>query len=594
MSVTKILQTLAPHVWLHLSVFSFTHITASFFKYMIPVLLASYVKKIPQNETTIFDLNELAPVGLAVLFIFLSQAVFFRIANICTVSIENKCRLVIQTNFINKFLTRRRDCFPVHASLSNILQDFEGNIISIISILLWHVFDIIIISIVVATVLFFYSPVFSLIIVVWIFLEIVFNLFFLRPLIAKSRRLTRALISRISLLNDLIVNREAVLSSDYVHFEKNLYRKKIETENKIRKNIEIYRVAGKSIKAFVYVFVLIGFVFSALTLSKSGGISLPDYIVLFTTIFSLFDKLWSLSQNMTELQSRWSYLTGTINQLEAAGLTSEIVADQKNDDSSTNFGMGNIIAAPNLLRPVIDEVEAQSSKTRVEDEAMPTQLAARVELINLSFRYPGSKHHLFVGLNEVFAPGSVNAIVGSSGSGKSTLGRLIKGSLPPSSGSLHLNGIDTQKLNSMQLNQLIYYLPQDSSLFERSGYANLYYGLQVGPNGMLQRSAALKAARNLGISNVVEFAQSVSNNRTKIEIDQLSAGEKSRLLLSRAAGYVGQRGVMLLDEPDAGLDEHNVAVLASVISEFRNRVTTIVISHRMHKFVKFDNVLSLG
>ncbi len=162
--------------------------------------------------------------------------------------------------------------------------------------------------------------------------------------------------------------------------------------------------------------------------------------------------------------------------------------------------------------------------------------------------------------------GEVFAIVGPSGAGKSTLLRLLNFLEPPDSGVVGFGGHEYGPGQTMplELRRRVTTVFQSAALLNRSVWDNVRYGLWVRGNpdstGLVQDTL-----RKVGLS---AFAR--QRART------LSGGEAQRVALARA--MVLELDALLLDEPTANLDPHNVALIEDIVRSLnREKGTTLVL-----------------
>jgi tungstate transport system ATP-binding protein len=186
-------------------------------------------------------------------------------------------------------------------------------------------------------------------------------------------------------------------------------------------------------------------------------------------------------------------------------------------------------------------------------------------LRNLTQSYNG-RTILQVGRLDIYT-GEILAIVGPSGAGKSTLLRHLNFLEQPAAGTLTF---ENHTLNGntppLQLRRKITTVFQSPVLLNRSVAANVGYGLQLrGQDKGQVRQAVTGALARVGLSELVDVP-----TRT------LSGGEAQRVALARA--LVIQPEVLLLDEPTANLDPHNVKLIEQIIADVnREQGTTMVL-----------------
>jgi len=173
----------------------------------------------------------------------------------------------------------------------------------------------------------------------------------------------------------------------------------------------------------------------------------------------------------------------------------------------------------------------------------------------------------------IVEPGELVAVMGPSGSGKSTL-LTIAGSLEePSDGEVSVGGVPLSRLSRGERAALrrraIGYVFQDFNLLAGLTAAeNVSLPLELdGTTGKAARIAALATLDRLGL---VERADRFP--------DELSGGERQRVAIARAV--VGERHLLLADEPSGALDSVNgEAVMRLVRETCEGGVAGVVVTH---------------
>jgi ATP-binding cassette subfamily C exporter for protease/lipase len=211
----------------------------------------------------------------------------------------------------------------------------------------------------------------------------------------------------------------------------------------------------------------------------------------------------------------------------------------------------------------------------------------RVQAENLVVAPPGSREAILKGLNFVVPAGSVVAVVGQSASGKSTLARTLVGVWAPLGGTLRLDGAEVHKWNKVELGSSVGYLPQDIELFEGTIAEN------IARFGDLDSDRILEAARKAGVHEIV--LRLPQGYETPIGEGGLvlSAGQRQRVALARA--LYGNPALVVLDEPNANLDEAGDAALLAALRTMKEEKTTVfVVTHRVNVLSVVDAVMVLS
>ena len=162
--------------------------------------------------------------------------------------------------------------------------------------------------------------------------------------------------------------------------------------------------------------------------------------------------------------------------------------------------------------------------------------------------------------------GEVLALVGPSGAGKSTLLRLLNFLEAPTSGSLAFHGQEYSNGGEVPLamRRRVTTVFQRPMLLNRSVWDNVAFGLNL--RGQRSQNAAIQAAlEQVGLS-------SLARQRART----LSGGEAQRVALARA--IVLHPEVLLMDEPTANLDPHNIGIIEDIAASLnREQGTTLVL-----------------
>ncbi len=153
---------------------------------------------------------------------------------------------------------------------------------------------------------------------------------------------------------------------------------------------------------------------------------------------------------------------------------------------------------------------------------------------------------------------SMTALIGPNGAGKSTLVRCLAGLLPPSAGSVRLDGVELARLGRPAIARRIAVVPQ---LFETLFPLTVE---EVVGLGRVARLGALGRARPEDRRAVAEATLDLGLGPLAARrIDSLSGGERQRAVIAMALAQEGD--VLLLDEPTVHLDPaHQRATLAHI------------------------------
>jgi len=212
--------------------------------------------------------------------------------------------------------------------------------------------------------------------------------------------------------------------------------------------------------------------------------------------------------------------------------------------------------------------------------------AGRIEARNLTVRVPGRTRPVLDGICLALYPGTVTVVVGPSGSGKSTLARCLLGILPGTEGEVLLDGTPVSRWSRESLGKHIGYLPQDIELFDGTIAENIARMEEVDPRKVI---AAAKAAELHGM--ILRMPKGY-DTRVGPGGGFLSGGQRQRVGLARA--LFGEPAVVVLDEPNANLDDVGEKALREAVARLREQGSTVLlISHQRGALELADQLLVL-
>jgi ATP-binding cassette subfamily C exporter for protease/lipase len=199
---------------------------------------------------------------------------------------------------------------------------------------------------------------------------------------------------------------------------------------------------------------------------------------------------------------------------------------------------------------------------------------------------PRSPVQILKGVSFRVAPGGSLAIVGPSASGKTTLARLLVGIWPAMQGKVRLDGNDIYQWDKEELGRYIGYLPQNVELFEGTIAEN------VARFGDPDPQKVLEACRMVGLDGFIEQLSKRYDTQIGDDGAFLSGGERQRVALARAIYDMPK--FVVLDEPNASLDEAGDAMLINTVKQLRaNGTTVIVMTHRLNILGAIEHMLVL-
>ena len=222
------------------------------------------------------------------------------------------------------------------------------------------------------------------------------------------------------------------------------------------------------------------------------------------------------------------------------------------------------------MKKVLDILSLDTDREKgSQDEGITfSSQAPLLKLDNLHFHYPKAPKEVIQATSLTVQQGQKIAITGASGSGKSTLGRLMAGIYLPSKGDISFKGVSTRRLSPACIGQHLYFIGQDDPMIAGSIRDNLmtHEASELGPLSYLKE--------------IIEEKQ---------QEQQLSAGERQRVLLARCLSYRPQ--IVVLDEALSYLDEKSGRELLNMV--LAKVPTVILLTHRKEFLEHMDRVYRL-
>ncbi|HRM82286.1 MAG TPA: type I secretion system permease/ATPase [Acidovorax temperans] len=199
---------------------------------------------------------------------------------------------------------------------------------------------------------------------------------------------------------------------------------------------------------------------------------------------------------------------------------------------------------------------------------------------------PGRAEPILKGVSVAVPQGTVTVVLGPSGSGKSTLARCMLGIWPDVSGEVLLDGLPIAGWDRNELGPYVGYLPQDVELFEGSIAENIARFGEVSPEKVIA------AARSAGLHEMILRFPKGYDTPIGEAGHLLSGGQRQRIGLARA--MYGDPVLVVLDEPNANLDDVGEAALVRAVQELKVKGCTVfLITHRPGIVAVADRVLVL-
>lgn len=213
---------------------------------------------------------------------------------------------------------------------------------------------------------------------------------------------------------------------------------------------------------------------------------------------------------------------------------------------------------------------------------------SRVELDGVTCEFGGPRKVVALDrLSLALGDGSFVAVTGPSGSGKTTLLNVVGLLGRPTSGRYLIDGVDTSQLSKGELGRLrgetigfvfqSFHLIRSRNVIDNVALAGRYQGMSVDE----AYEEANSVLRRLGMSH-----------RLTAMPPTLSGGESQRVAIAR--GVIGDRSLLLCDEPTGNLDQENSAAIVELLAELNQQgMTVITVTHDLELASRFRTQVEL-
>jgi ATP-binding cassette subfamily C exporter for protease/lipase len=226
-----------------------------------------------------------------------------------------------------------------------------------------------------------------------------------------------------------------------------------------------------------------------------------------------------------------------------------------------------------------------------EDKAVTNKMPlappiGRLDVAGAAAIPPGSNRAVLAEVSFSVAPGEAVAVIGPSGSGKTSLTRLLVGVWKPATGSVRLDGVDLSSWNLDEVGPHIGFVSQEVAFHEGTVAEN------IARLGTPDPERVIEAATRIGMHDVILSFPEGYDTKLGGSGFALSGGQRQRLGIARA--LYGNPKYVVMDEPNASLDEIGENALMEAIAALKKEGTTFIITtHRPRLISVVDNLLVL-
>ena len=277
----------------------------------------------------------------------------------------------------------------------------------------------------------------------------------------------------------------------------------------------------------------------------AGSLSLGDLTVFIAYLALFLSPLWALSRQ--------------VNQIGKSLVSGERIIDLLNAEPTVKDEPGAVAAPP---------------------------LEGRVSFEDVRFAYEDEAGEVLRGVDFEVEAGSRVALVGVSGAGKTTVTALIARLYDPQEGRVLVDGWNIKEFTLKSLRDEITFVPQDPMLFRATVAENISYGKPTASREEIEAVASLAGAEDF-VREMPDGYDTMLSERG----ESLSGGQRQRISIARA--MLRDTPILILDEPQAGLDAEAANAVEESWRALTAGRTTFVIAHELRLVRNVDQILVL-
>lgn len=260
----------------------------------------------------------------------------------------------------------------------------------------------------------------------------------------------------------------------------------------------------------------------------------------------------------------------------------------------TNNIMGPIVVVSPLIARInsskliytkIESILDKDTDSVASDYEELPQFSNSIDLNNVSFSYD-NQQIILDNINLSFLKGKKYSIIGESGSGKSTLVKLLMHYYNNYNGSITIDGINLNSIDSNNLYTQVSMIHQDVVMFDDSIKNNITLFKDI------DESKVHKVIKRVGLEDLVNSLGDGLESNVGENGNRLSGGQKQRIAIARA--LIGNSKVIILDEVTSSLDNETSYMIEKLLLELKD-ITVISITHKLMGTVlkSYDEIIAL-
>ena len=228
--------------------------------------------------------------------------------------------------------------------------------------------------------------------------------------------------------------------------------------------------------------------------------------------------------------------------------------------------------------------EADEGASLETGEAVEFPFAEKIELRDITYRYPNSRNNVLTEAGMVIPKGASVGIVGVSGAGKTTAVDVLLGLLKPLCGGVYCDGTDIMENYSGWLSH-IGYIPQMIFMLDGTVKENVAFGI---PEEDMDEEKLWNALSEAHLDEFVRSLPQKENTGIGENGVRISGGQRQRIGIARA--LYKNPDILIFDEATSSLDNETEAAIMDSINSLHGKKTMVIIAHRLQTIAGCDMV----
>jgi ATP-binding cassette, subfamily B, bacterial len=233
---------------------------------------------------------------------------------------------------------------------------------------------------------------------------------------------------------------------------------------------------------------------------------------------------------------------------------------------------------------IIELLNAEPSVKESPDARRAPAFEGQITFEDVHFAYEDEVGEVLKGMDFDVEAGTRVALVGLSGSGKTTVTSLIARLYDPQRGRVLVDEEDIREFTLKSLRDQITFVPQEPMLFRATVAENIGYGKSGATREEIEHAAGLAGADGF-IRGLPEGYDTLLSERG----ESLSGGQRQRISIARA--MLRESPILILDEPQSGLDAEAASAVEDSWRPLTEGRTTFVIAHELRLVRNVDQIL---